>query len=58
MQAKFYNNLIFHDCAVLLFNTAFDKYNGLISIVKHICKQVYFLYKFSVLLTDPKGQLK
>lgn len=58
MEAKFYNTLIFHGCAVLLFNKAFDKHNGLISNVKHICMQVYFSYIFPVWLTDPKGQLK
>ena len=57
-QAKFYNNWIFHGCATLFFNRAFSKNNGLISNVKHTCTEVYFLYIFSVLLTDPKGQLK
>lgn len=58
MEAKFYNTLIFHGCAVLFFNRAFDKHKGLISNVKHICMQVYFSYIFLVWLTDPKGQLK
>ena len=59
MEAIFYSNLIFHDCALQWFYGAFDKHNDLINNVKHICTRMYFLYAFSVWETGPeKRQLK
>lgn len=54
MEAIFYSNLIFHDCALRCFYGASDEHNDLISNVKHICVSMLFLYAFSVWETGPE----